>query len=1857
MLLKEGGSDELMNKILHSQVGMFAGRWEEQPEQGHYIYANIHRNKIDFRYMPVIPFQVFLFREYGLLTLQVIDMEGNIRDDAKVQIQSGKWRIFDTSVNFDKISRTYTIDDWSEDRQRILTVELENFKAVFDLQKYIVQAQYNNNYNNDDSGPSFYSYMITDKNKYKPGEDVRFKSYALTGGKRPIKKALEVWISTPNYQYKKITNIEPYNPGGFAGEIALHDSLKLRLDYNYTLQLRDKTGRIVANTSFRYEDYELYDNKMECRLSNYFHYNPDTNYVEIKVTDANGLVMPDMKSEIYITRENVSKSYEELVVLPNLVKADTIQLDNDKVTRYPIPSDWFGNVDCSYSVLVKTLTPDGKMLTARHSASFFKSHYGIQHHPVDSTIRFEFFESGKPKPVDAKLYIDEAQKPIDIRLPHSEPFKQWIKNYRVVVPEYETTTYVDNRSISHGINIDGGIVKDSLKLQLVNPRRLEVSWYIYEGNHLLEKGSGKEFSFERAYIDLDINYYLEIFYTIGDEEMVYRKVYAPKKEFLNINIDLPDRVYPGQTVNSTVKVTDSRGRNMKDVDLTAFSFNTLLSYYVPDLPYYGNTPKGREERSSYSINKRSVTYSTYLTEKNYFFWNTVMGLDKMDYYRFCFPDPESHSSRGDYTPDYVSPTIMIPYHDIFKYTVDTPDGTTEFAPYVMQNGKKVKIYTIELDDQPIYFSWTEQPKAYSFLTESEHYHKIMLRLHDRAIIIDNFCFDKGKKTILSLNLNNMPKSKHVKTISLDTRDKHKRYHLTSKEKDSYQIYISKLPVPDNRYIYLQRDSVRYPVFYPGFRSYKENVLVGPLRQGMYQYMDGVKYYHEGSFLYKYSTNVVYKYPTDIYPPELKYESNNDFSSLNDLSFTPAEFSRKIGMDMSEENKWFPGIIYLSNTKIHVPEDKDRTGIHSLIMRNRETGKYFIPVYKRHTMGSTGRTGAQENLFGMDKMEYGAYDVFLLYNSGQYLRYDSVSFLKDTYTELKMNRCEEHPKDSVSSKWLEYEIYSTKQRNNYTYPSNYNDRRPPEHWTSYQRSNFNAANDIRGVIVDADGEPVIGASISIKDQQIGTVSDIEGRFVLDLHGAENTIRISFLGYKTQEIQATRGSTIHVTLEEDNMILEEVVVVGYGTMRKSSITGALSGMAAGIAVTSDLQGTPPEEDIEESEDENSKDAEDRLYMELQNLNGLRSNFSDVGFWEPALVTNRKGEASFTVTFPDNITRWETVVYAMNRKLKTGTARKSIQSYKPLMAELKTPSFLVAGDSSYFATNIRNYTKDPEINGQVRFVNNGDTTQQAIHLTSSHQEYLQVKAPEADSLTVSYLFTRDDGYSDGEQRSISIEKQGTEVAEGTLRFLSNDDEIYVVAQPDEEIQISITGKQVDIYVDAANYLSGYKYACNEQLASKLIGLLNFRIYQQFVEKQFKHDKEVNELISRLLKNQNEARLWSWWGNYSSTSYWMSAHILRALHLAKQAGYRVDFNVEKIAYDYIDIHTFRHTSLSDIDILSALADWNIEQNYEAAIELFEGIITRKEAAEDSLVNIYRTTKRREDYAVKNSYLREKLLLLEMRQKLGLKYDRDLITCHLEKDVLGNTRVVDTLANKYWYYNNDMTNLIAYRIVRNDSVLMHNKEAMQMYILGTKRFGWNTYQAASALLTVMPDLLSSAASKDQLAMVKLSGRDNQVLTEFPYTTTLQGGQQLRIEKESGIPLIYSAYTIQRRKEQHFGDAFEITTRIEGKTLKKGEPTTLTVEVIVKQDNAEHVMIEVPVPAGCSYNNKTRGYSNHEVYREYFKEKTVIFCEKLPKGKYTYYINLLPRYSGSYILNPAKIEMMYFPVINANNDIRNIRID
>ena len=142
--------------------------------------------------------------------------------------------------------------------------------------------------------------------------------------------------------------------------------------------------------------------------------------------------------------------------------------------------------------------------------------------------------------------------------------------------------------------------------------------------------------------------------------------------------------------------------------------------------------------------------------------------------------------------------------------------------------------------------------------------------------------------------------------------------------------------------------------------------------------------------------------------------------------------------------------------------------------------------------------------------------------------------------------------------------------------------------------FAQTKTLSGKVKDATGEPLIGVSVLVKGTKTGAITDFDGNFKLNNVPSGSTILFSYIGYLTQEVKYTNQPSLNVTLQDDTKNLDEVVVIGYGTVKKKDITGsvatvnadalvqvpvatateALTGKLAGVQITS-TEGSPDAE----------------------------------------------------------------------------------------------------------------------------------------------------------------------------------------------------------------------------------------------------------------------------------------------------------------------------------------------------------------------------------------------------------------------------------------------------------------------------------------------------------------------------------------------------------------------------------------------------------------------------------------------------------------------------------------------------------
>ena len=121
-----------------------------------------------------------------------------------------------------------------------------------------------------------------------------------------------------------------------------------------------------------------------------------------------------------------------------------------------------------------------------------------------------------------------------------------------------------------------------------------------------------------------------------------------------------------------------------------------------------------------------------------------------------------------------------------------------------------------------------------------------------------------------------------------------------------------------------------------------------------------------------------------------------------------------------------------------------------------------------------------------------------------------------------------------------------------------------------------AQTVKGVVKDQNGDAVIGATVKVLGSRGGTVTDSKGQYSIEAPSG-SILSVSYIGYLTKQIRLRGENTVDIVLMEDNTTLKDIVVIGYGTQRKESVTGSVASMNGDVLrdvptgdVTSALQG---------------------------------------------------------------------------------------------------------------------------------------------------------------------------------------------------------------------------------------------------------------------------------------------------------------------------------------------------------------------------------------------------------------------------------------------------------------------------------------------------------------------------------------------------------------------------------------------------------------------------------------------------------------------------------------------------------------
>jgi hypothetical protein len=614
------------------------------------------------------------------------------------------------------------------------------------------------------------------------------------------------------------------------------------------------------------------------------------------------------------------------------------------------------------------------------------------------------------------------------------------------------------------------------------------------------------------------------------------------------------------------------------------------------------------------------------------------------------------------------------------------------------------------------------------------------------------------------------------------------------------------------------------------------------------------------------------------------------------------------------------------------------------------------------------------------------------------------------------------------------------------------------------------------------------------------------------------------------------------------------------------------------------------------------------------GLRTNFKDYAFFIPNVTTNAQGQARLQVKYPDDKANWKTYFVGMGRKGTYALTTHNTLAFSPVSAALATPRYLYQGDSCVLLGKSLNYL-DTALNLETYFTQNGDTLYKGQNkIENTLLEYLPVKAK--DSLVLTYTLRLANGFSDGEKRHIPLLTNGLTKQEGHFFNLKRDTVVSVNFDSTRFLQVGIMQSTVQFLLAEVDLQMAYSHFCNEQMASKLRAILAINDINAASNRKENDKREAKKLIKKLLSNRNTDALWGWWGK-QKTNPFMTAYVLESLLQAKAAGY--DLNVNS-SIEQAKNRMPQLDFAERIDFLFLFNQYSIDAAYR-----------------------YYLSENTPQTASYSTQFKKAIIALQQ----GLAYDTSATEACVKKTILGHQYLPQD--GPYSLQGKFGNTLLALQYFKNSNQLQGSQACLNYILVGRTDAALNTLERAALIKA-----LSLSADADTVAVSLAYQVDNgpvQQLTSKQKRFTVKG-KNIRLIKKGGGQAFVS-FTDSRHYPAPAADETHFKVKSHwAKPPQVGEITNLILE-IKPQQSAEYLMVEIPLPGGCTVAPSATLFGNKSVYQEVRGNKVYLYLRQM-EGTFNYKLPLLARYAGKFNLNPVKIELMYFPTFGGNNSRKSV---
>jgi alpha-2-macroglobulin len=1829
---------------------------------GNYVFISVDHNSIKASFESISSLYVYTVNNRKRLQLLIIDKYGKFTENAKVwvsnkqapySIRSKSYRVRQKKLD-DAIVKVYTATDTlfsgisSDDepdytvrQQRWRNLRYSKFLKIVKWPWRAVKRLANNKLSFSDGASGM---ILFNQPKYKKTDTVKLKAYLYIREHKVFTKAVDVFLEYYNrnkFQSTLIRKIRPTSPGSYQLDFALSDTLTA--NSSYTIQFK-RSGKNLLRSTFSVEDYLLDDiTEYNFRSDKEIYYPGDTMHFYASAKDANGLSVLDAKTRLVLKVNNILKFYRDSVYVPDTLFVQQKKLEAEGDTRFVLPTDILKDVSADILANLQFINSNNEIQEKEANISLLSVNNELTSSINSDTITVTYRENGNVVSADGIMVkADEWSDTINIRYPHQEKIDPMAYGYSFYrIQNGKTTDSVEAKLKRYEISLDQINSGDTLGFNLNNPFAIPVTYSVFYGNKIIGSGRSSDETIKWRLTPVNKNriYRVAWQYRWAGEEEAREDRIAVYYKLLNIDVKSNSTVFPGQKDTITINAKNYKNKPAEKINLTAFAYNNQFGrdIKVPEPPYLMRfAVRQSVNRNTYEEDYADINSSFALGEHPA--WRKKFGTDSMLYYKMIFPEngfTDMPTPIWDYLP--------------------------QLSVHVVKNGEWQPACMVYINRELVYYSdvTTKMKNVYSTVRGYTH---IGIRLTDRLVEIDSIYLQPYYKHDLFLDIDRLPANAKVAQMPS---------YLTNNEK--YLLEKSMLQIDKSRdaggaYIW-QHDRV---VNIGGNTS----EVVGPFREG-----DSLHYFEPGGFDMHF-----------VFEPGYEYRLTNKIARLEKKRlFTDQKYELK-----PTATQWSFGDTIIKHPEISYEEayvepslnlsptlDSKDPGGKLLFTLHKDSAIKYVVVYPVEDPNK--KLVFDGNKRVIQNLTPGDYTLLLIDRHWRTLEIPHIRIIENKTLCLHTEHIAFKSGNSLLWRWWNERDEAAKNEID-------SSRHAPASSVETKYPKIPSGNaTIAGTVSDADGKlAIIGAIVFIKRTGTGTSTDASGRFNLaNIKAGTYVVTISFVGYDTKEITVTvkenNTAIISVQLKASQNRLEEVVVMGYGFTRRSSLTystvsqqnaplTALAGKVAGIEVQkySPLQirirgaGTVVDrrqlyiidgvlyDEIPANISNNmiatisvleeaaavalygSRAANGAVVITTNNSNVTRKQFRDYAFWKPELFTDKNGEAKFVVEYPENITGWQLFVLGMDKQRRIGKTVRFIKSYKPVWAELNLPRFLIESDSAEIVGTSVNYSEYTYSLKSMFTVNGRASGEQEFSISRNESviRKYNISTNSHDTLKASFYINSTTGFKDGEELVIPVFKKGTLQDEGQFWMLTGDTTVHFTAPVENEpISIYAQNNTLDLLLNEIEALKKYPYACNEQTASKLRGLVIEKEIRKELKQKFNEEKTIGMLLRKLLNGQQYDGGWSWWEGGKSNIH-ITNYVLNAL-----LELRAEANVEM------------HIRNGLLYLQNRLA-------YLKRDELLPTLVTMSRAGH---VMDYSALMKKIEFD--SLRVHEQWQWILVSQFMKTKYERELKKL-IEKRTKGMLGGVYWGEENYRWYGNDVaTTVLAFDVLQKEENMEGMLDGIVQYFLATRRSGhWrNTVESASIVSVVLPYVLKEHGNFHQAAVIQVTGDTSFTVTKFPFEMHIENVaiKNLNIQKSGGgltyLTLFQHRWTSD---PQPVTEDFKVDSRFEkdGRSindLASGEKVTMVVDIKTEKE-AEYVMIEIPIPAGCVYGkNET---SSGGLHRELLKDKVVLFNEALPKGDHRFTIELEARYNGRFTLNPAKASLMYYPTFYGRNGVKGVKV-